>query len=230
MAEDNKEENKVPKTTPETKQEDALMARLNEIENNLKGTIDRQNEVIEAQSKTIEELKNRSNQSSNDEDEAILVDRQSAHTMRLPVVNGAPVIDGKLERVLGVQGLEYIINVKTADGKSYKFPFGCDIGRIDFGSEKLKDIEPVSYENVKTQNFKLQDIDNNDLTGASKIEKGKIVGEGNIIPEVDRSSGRPVATGRKIRTVVRSDVRHYTIEHDGKKHTISSEDLGSFRI
>lgn len=228
MAEDNKD--KTPKVVPEVKQEDALTERLNQIEDNLRGTIDRQNEVIEAQSKTIEELKNRPAQSPDEADDAILVDRQSAHTMRLPVVNGAPVIDGKLERVLGVQGLEYVINVKTADGKKYKFPFGCDVGRVDFGNEKMEGIEPVAYENVKTQNFKLQDIDNNDLTGASKIEKGKIVSEGNVIPEVDRSSGRPVMTGRKIRTVVRADVRYYTIEHAGKKHTISSEDLGKFRI
>lgn len=218
-------------TAPEQPQNDALSARLAEIEDNLKGTIERQNEVIENQNKTIEELKNRSqSETVSDVDEGILVDRQSAHTMRLPVVNEVPVIDGKLERVLGVQGVEYLMNVKTADGKKYKFPFGCDISKIDFSSEKLEGVEPVSYENVKTQDFKLQDIDNNDLTGASKIEKGKIVSEGNTIPEVDRSSGRPVMTGRKIRTVVRSDVRHYTIKHNGKKFTISSEDLGKFRI
>jgi hypothetical protein len=150
--------------------------------------------------------------------------------MRLPVVNDAPVIAGKLERVVGIEGLEYLMNVETADGKKYSFPFGCDIGRINFANEKLKGIETTSYENVKTLNFKLHDIDQNDLTGASKVEKGKIVGEGGVIPEVDRSSGRPILTGRKIRTVVRSDVRYYTIEHAGKKFTISSDELGNFRI
>jgi hypothetical protein len=225
---DNKE--KDTKTTTDTTAQDVLMARLAEIENNLKGTIERQNEVIENQNKTIEELKNRPTQSVDHTDEAILIDRQSAHTMRLPVVDGAPVIAGKLERVIGVPGLEYIMNVTTADNKKHSFPFGCDVNKLDFSNEKLKDIRPTSYETIRTENFKLQDVDTNDLTGASKVEKGKIVSEGNVIPEVDRSSGRPVMTGRKIRTVVRADVRHYTIEYGGKKFTISSNDLGNFRI
>lgn len=211
--------------------QDALNARLDEIENNLKGTIDRQNEVIEQQNKTIEELKNRPAQVMVDrEDEAILVDRQSAHTMRLPVVDGVPVIEGKLERVIGIAGLEYIMNVKTADGKKHSFPFGCDIAKLNFSDEKLKDVTPLSYETIGTANFKLQDVDTNDLTGASKVEKGKIISEGGVIPEIDRSSGRPQPTGRKIRTVVRADVRHYTIEYNGKKHTFTSDQLGGFRI
>lgn len=227
---DNKESKTVTEQT-EAASNDALMERLAEIETNLQGTIERQNEVIEKQNKTIEDLKNQpKSETVNDVDEGILVDRQSAHTMRLPVVNGAPVIDGKLERVIGVAGLEYLMNVKTADGKKYKFPFGCDISKIDFSSDKMEGVETISYENVETKDFKLQDIDQNDLTGASKIEKGKIQSEGNTIPEVDRSSGRPVMTGRKIRTVVRQDVRYYTIEHDGKKVKISSQDLGKFRI
>lgn len=214
----------------ETTPIDPISARLDEIENNFKGTIDRQTEIIEQQNRTIEELKNRTDNSVAREDELILVDRQSAHTMRLPVVDGAPVISGKLERIIGVEGLEYVINVNTADGKSYKFPFGSDVGRINFADDKIKDIQSTSYENIKTMNFKLQDIDTNDLTGASKVVKGQIVGEGGVISEIDRSSGRPMATGRKIRTVVRSDIRYYTIEYAGKKHVISSEDLGNFRI
>lgn len=223
-----KETNNTPEKGGE---QDVLLARLNEIETNFKGQIDRQAEIIEQQNKTIEELKNRKVSSSEEvEDTAILVDRRSAHTMRLPVVGEAPVIEGKLERVIGVAGLEYLMNVKTADGKKYKFPFGCDVSRIDFSSEKLEGVETTAYENIKAKDFKLQDIDENDLTGASKVEKGKIVGEGNVIPEVDRSSGRPQLTGRKIRTVVRQDVRHYTIEHDGKKHTLTSAQLGNIRI
>lgn len=223
-----KETNNTPEKGGE---QDVLLARLNEIETNFKGQIDRQAEIIEQQNKTIEELKNRKAPSSEEvEDTAILVDRRSAHTMRLPVVGDAPVIEGKLERVIGVAGLEYLMNVKTADGKKYKFPFGCDVSRIDFSSEKLEGVETTAYENIKAKDFKLQDIDENDLTGASKVEKGKIVGEGNVIPEVDRSSGRPQLTGRKIRTVVRQDVRHYTIEHAGKKHTLTSAQLGNIRI
>lgn len=214
----------------EIKEVDPIHARLDEIENNLKGTIDRQTEIIEQQNKTIEEMKNRPTTSVDRSDEAILVDRQSAHTMRMPVVDGAPVIEGKLERVIGVAGLEYLMNVKTADGKAYSFPFGCDVGRLDFNDKKLKDVQTTSYENIKTMDFTLQDVDTNDLTGASKVEKGKIVGEGGVISEVDRSSGRPMLTGRKIRTVVRADVRHYTIEYNGERFTITNDELGNIRI
>lgn len=215
--------------TKEDKELDPLTARLNEIEQNLKGTIERQAEVIEQQNKAIKELQNRPVNSSQD-DEGIVIDRKSAHTMRLPVVDGSPVINGKLERVIGIPGLEYLMKVETADGKTHLFPFGCDIRHIDFAHDKLKDVKPVAYETIETANFTLQDIDENDLTGASKVEKGKIVGEGNVITEVDRSTGRPVPTGRKIRTVVRADVRHYTIEYGGKKFSFTNEDLGNFRI
>lgn len=219
-------DNKDPK-----KELDPIHARLDEIENNLKGQIDRQTEVIEQQAKTIEELKSRPPAANVvDDNEGIILDRQSAHTMRMPVVDGAPVIHGKLERVIGVSGLEYLMNVKTADGKEYSFPFGCDVSRLDFGDKKLKDVQTTSYENIKTQDFKLQDVDTNDLTGASKVEKGKIVGEGGVISEVDRSSGRPMLTGRKIRTVVRADSRHYTIEYNGEKFSITNEELGNIRI
>lgn len=214
----------------EKNQVDPIAARLDEIENNLKGQIDRQTEVIEQQAKTIEELKNKPSSNESMEDDAILVDRKSAHTMSLPVVDGAPVIEGKLERVIGVKDLEYLMKVKTADKKEYSFPFGCNVNRLDFSDEKLKDVQTTSYENIKTQNFKLVDVDDNDLTGASKVEKGKIASEGNTIPEVDRSSGRPQLTGRKIRTVVRQDVRYYTIEHNGKKFTLSGSELGNIRI
>lgn len=210
---------------------DPINARLDAIESNLKGTIDRQNEVIENQNKTIEELKGRPTNAVMGEGEGIILDRQSAHTMRMPVVDGAPVIEAKLERVIGVQGLEYLMNVKTADGKEHSFPFGCDVGRLDFGDKKIKDIQTTSYENIKTLNFELQDTDNvGDLTGASKVELKKIVGEGGLVSEVDRSSGRPVSTGRKIRTVVRADIRYYTIMFNGEKFTLSSEELGNIRI
>lgn len=221
---------KTDKDPSNDKEIDTITQRLQDIESNLKGTIDRQSEIIEQQNKKIEELLSRKTSASSETDDAILVDRQSAHTMRLPVVNGVPVISGKLERVVGVPGIEYLMNVSTADGNKYSFPFGCDISRIDFSDTRLDGVQKASYETISTQDFKLVDIDENDLTGASKVEKGKIVGEGGVIPEVDRSSGRPVLTGRKIRTVVRADIRHYQIQFNGKKYSFTNEELGNFRI
>lgn len=212
------------------KEIDPVTARLDEMEKNLKGTIDRQTEVIESQNAIIEELRNSKNSTSSEIEEGIITDRQSAHTMRMPVVGDCPIIEAKLERIIGVAGLEYIMRTKTADGSEYLFPFGCDVGRLDFSDKKIKDIQTTSYENIKTMDFKLQDIDQNDLTGASKVEKGKIVGEGQLVAEIDRTGGRPVATGRKIRTVVRQDIRHYTIEYKGEKFTLTGDQLGNIRI
>jgi len=202
--------------------QDALHARLDEIQGKMQETID-------SQAKTIQELKDRPTRPS-DDDDGILVDRQSAHTMRMPVVDGVPVIKGKSERVTGIEGIDYLMKVETADSKKYSFPIGCDISKLNFTDSKLKGIESTSYENIKTKDFALQNIDTNDLTGASKVDKGQIVSEGNKIPEVDRSSGNPVMTGRKIRTVVRNDVRHYTIEHGGELFTIDNEMLGNIRV
>ena len=206
----------------DAKATDELSARLDKMQGEMQDT-------IESQAKIIEDLKNNPT-TAVVEDEAILVGRQSAHSMLLPVVEGAPVIAGKLERVVGIQGLENLMVVKTAGGKTYKFPIGCDISKLDFSDDKLEGVKTTSYENLETKKFKFQNIDENDKTGASKVEKDKIVGEGGNIPEIDRSSGMPMKTGRSIRTVVLRDVRTYTIEHDGKKFHISSEDLGNFRI
>ena len=207
-----------------------LDARLDRIEGELAEKIENQEEQIRKQGEVIEGLKKNSNVSSDDEDEGILVDRKSAHTMKLPVVEGVPVIEGKSERVIGVEGLEYVIKVETADGGKYTFPLGGDVSKINFNDKKLKDIQPTSYENLPTKDFALQNIDENDLTGASKVKKGKIIGEGGVINEVDRSGGTPVKTGRKIRTVVRADIRDYTIEFNGENYTISNKMLGNIRV
>lgn len=220
--------------TPEVKKEkvaiDPIHARLDAMQEAFDTKSEEQSKIINEQAKQIQELSARRASDSDDEDDGILVDRKSAHTMSLPVIDGAPVISAKLKRVVGVPGLEYIMEVETAAEKSYKIPMGADLGSLDFTNAKLEGVEAMTYQGLSQKKFELQDIDENDLTGASKVERGKIVSEGNVIPEIDRSSGRPVMTGRKIRTVVRSDVRYYTIEHDGKKFTLSSTDLANIRI
>lgn len=224
-----KDETKDKNTTTPKKEIDPISARLDKMENEMKSTIEEQAKTIEEQAEAIRELQKRPSM-INDEDEGILVDRQSANKMSLPVVGDVPVIAGYLEPVVGIPGLEYLMCVTTADGKKYKFPIGCDIKRLDFNDERLAGVERTTYETIKTVKFELQDIDENDLTGASKVQKGQVVAEGGLVAQVDRSSGEPRLTGKKIRTVVRRDIRHYTIEYKGKKITLSSEELGNFRI
>ena len=88
----------------------------------------------------------------------------------------------------------------------------------------------TSYENLDSAKFSLVDIDPNDKAGASKVELNKVVSEGTPVAEIDRSTGQPVATGRKVRTTVRRNLRHYTIDVDGKKFTFSEDELASIRI
>ena len=133
-------------------------------------------------------------------------------------------------RALVVQSSGFLFDVVNADGEKFEVPFGCDIKKLDFSSESIKDLYKTSYENLQSEKFELIDIDENDLTGASKVEKGEIVSDGALVPEIDRSSGTPTATGRKVRTSVRKDVRHYTIKFGGKKFTFTNEDLANIRI
>lgn len=229
------QDNKTPKTptnTPlvpvENKTNDALNARLDTIENGLKVDL----EESQAQVKELTDKVNTLSRTNNGQPQDDIVDtkRRSAHIMQLPVIEGAPVIASEITNVLGTPGIEMIAKVKNANGKEFEVPFGCDVKKLDFTLDSVENLYKTSYENLQSEKFELVDIDENDLTGASKVEKGTIVSEGSLVPEMDRSTGTPTATGRKVRTMVRKDVRHYTIKFGGKKFTLTNEDLANIRI
>lgn len=206
---------------------DLLNERLDAIENGLKADLEESKSQV---ADLTEALKKANKSNSRDSDEVVDTERRSAHIMELPVIDGSPIVKSSISGVLGIKGIEMIASVETADGKKYDVPFGCDVKQVDFQTEATENLYKISYENLSSEKFELEDIDPNDLTGASKVEKGQIVSEGGLIPEVDRSTGTPVATGRKIRPKVRKDVRHYTIKHNGKKITFTNEDLANIRI
>lgn len=226
----NPNENKTPNPNnnppKDNKENDALSARLDQIENGLKAQLEEKDAQIAELSKNLNTLARSRN--GQPQDDIVDTERKSANSMRLPVIEGSPVIKSEIKRVLGVKGLDLVAHVTTADKKEYKVPFGCDIKAIDFSQEAMKDLYTTSYENLQSMKFSLVDV--TDLSGASKVEKGKVVSEGNPVAEIDRSSGTPVATGRKVRTSVRRDIRHYTIDVDGKKFVLSQDDLASIRI
>jgi hypothetical protein len=207
---------------------DLITARLDAIENGLKAEL----EESRAETASLREaIKNVSKSNANSfEDDVVDTARRSAHVTSLPVIDGVPIVWARSSPVTGMEGIELIMIAKDANGKEFTIPFGCNVGKVDFSDKKLKDVHQTSYENLKTQKFELQDIDENDLTGASKIEKGKVVDEGSVVPEMDRSSGTPMPTGRKIKTTVKADARHYTILFDGKKITLTDKELGNIRI
>tara|TARA_R110000851_G_scaffold96046_1_gene208417 strand:+ start:6023 stop:6694 length:672 start_codon:yes stop_codon:yes gene_type:complete len=218
------EENKVP-TTPQP--DNALMERLEAMENGLKVNLEKSQKQVKELSDKVNSLTKGNNQV---EDDIIETARKSAHIMQLPVIEGAPIIASVISAVHGIKGMELVADVKNADGDKFKVPYGCDVRKLDFANVNLKDFYKTSYENLNSEKFELVDIDKSDLTGASKVNKGEIVSQGSPVPQIDRSTGSPVFTGKKVRTVVLKDVRDYTIKFNDKKFTFTNEDLASIRM
>ena len=213
--------------TPEQKSDDALNARLDLIENGLKVQLEERDAEIADLAETVKNLSKNGNHS---EDEIVETERRSANKMSLPMIEGAPIVKSEITAVLGVPGLELIASVENAKGEKFEVPFGCKTKDLDFTLKALKDVYTTSFEKLDSETFDLQDIDEDDLTGASKVDKKVVVSEGTLIPEIDRSSGLPVPTGRKIRTKVKKHVRYYTIKFGDEKFTLTNTELENIRI
>ena len=203
---------------------DEVTKRLDEIEHGLKVELEESRKQVEELSQKLSSLSNKNNVG----EETIDVERRSANSITLPIIEGAPVIKSEIVAVKDIEGIEMLAKVENADGKKFTVPFGCNVKNVDFTQDNTKDLYQTSYENLESGTFELVDIV--DLTGASKVEKGKIVSVGTPVDEVDRSSGVPVLTGRKIKAVVRRDVREYTIQYNGKKFRFTGDDLANIRI
>jgi hypothetical protein len=224
---DEKENNNVTPEVPQEAPNDAVMERIQQIEDGLKVQLEEKDaQIAELQ----QDIKNAARNNNQPQDDVVDTARRSAHIISLPVIEGSPIIKSEMSSVLGVKGLEMIAKVENAAGEKFEVPFGCDIKRLDFSDKSLKDLYKTSYENLSAEKFELVDIDENDLTGASKVEKGLVSSEGTLIPEIDRSTGTPIATGRKVRTTVRKDVRHYSFMADGKKVILTNEELANIRV
>ena len=206
------------------KKQDAVMERLDQIENGLKVELEESRKEVAEMKKNISNLSHSDNQ-----DEIVDTARKSAHTISLTVIGGAPIVKSSISSVLGIEGLELMAEVKNARGDKYTVPFGCDIKKLDFSKENLEGVYKTSFESLNTEKFKLVNIDQNDLTGASKVEYKKVISEGQPVNEIDRSTGTPRATGKKVRAVVMRDVREYTIEFEGKKFKLTEDDLANIR-
>ncbi len=211
---------------PKEEVNDVVMKRLDEMETGLKADLEASNKKVKELTDTVKKLSNKDDQS---EDDIVDTERKSANIMSFPVIDGAPIVKSKMTKVVSIKGVEIMAEVTTADGKEYKIPVGCDMTKLDFTEDNLKDVHQTSFENLETVKFKLIDIAEGDLTGASKVQLKKIIHEGSLIPEISRTSGSPVPTGRKIRTVVRRDIRHYTIKYNDKKFTFTGEELANIR-
>lgn len=117
--------------------------------------------------------------------------------------------DGQVVRGISVAEIE------TIDGKKEKMPFG---------STAMND-----YLQLPFKKFKLvkQINDGVEKSGCSKIERGQVIYDGGLVPEVVYKDNIPTRTGRMINQLVKKDVRYYTIEIDGKEYEMSEFQIQS---
>lgn len=149
-------------------------------------------------------------------------ERKPAEYVTLAVIDGMPIIDMKLEKELAQdhKGDMYIKNYKAI----------CQVFGNDDPVEITYGVEgrPDDFLNLPRKTFKLTNQDPNDLSGASKVQRGVVISKDGTVPEIDRSSGVPVRTGKMVELVTKRDKRWYTIivdEETGETCELSEDKL-----
>lgn len=183
------------------------------------------NKVDELSSKVdnLVNLFERKEASDEDEDNNVVSgDRSVPEELRIRAFKGMPIIkvkttteekitpDGQVIRGISTASFE------TVDGKKEKMPFG---------STAMND-----YLQLPVTKFKLvnQIIDDgSEKSGCSRIEKGKVIHDGGLVPEVIYKDNKPTTTGRMIKQQVKKDVRYYTVEIEGKEYELSEFQIQS---
>lgn len=149
-------------------------------------------------------------------DEIIDTQRNFPTEMTLVSYNGKPVLDvkqvTKYKKVDGQIVGEYQEATCTVYGMDK--PFITTFGDIN---------NPEDYLNLPRLTYTL--TDQADLSGASKIEANVPVKSSGLVEVIDRSSGEPVPTGKKIQQNVYRDIRWYTVLVDGEKVVIHEDKL-----
>ncbi len=161
----------------------------------------------------------RAAQESANSDEVVVEERKPAEIMKLASYEGKPIIDCKLQKV-----------IKT-DERGNRFEAGMEahctvFGRKDIFVTTYGNLEnPDDFLNLPRIDYKLTEQNTADLSGASNIEYKKVISKGDYVDEIDRSSGHPVRTGRKVQLVEVNDIRHYTILVGDEKVTLSQDKI-----
>lgn len=149
-------------------------------------------------------------------------ERQPAKLIRLATYKGAPItkmrlvektaIDGKGQTV--INGMEAICSVVGIDKEV----------KITYGDMK----NPEDYLNLPRKDFEMTDFMDGEegLSGASRIERNKVVATQGTVPENILSSDNAlVPTGRMIPVTEKRNVRYYTIIVNGEKVELSEDNL-----
>lgn len=194
------------------KTEKATEVKTTEVDNStltevLEGMKAMREENAKLQSR-IEELSKEKRVEGNDD--IVSAERKPADNMTLVVIDGKPIIDMQLEPEMAVdhKGNEYMRRMQaTCHVFGKKEPVHLSYGEIS---------NPKDFLNLPRKKFKLINQDPSELSGASKILRNQVVDNFGTTPEIDRSSGTPVRTGKMVELVTRKSIRYYTIDVDGE--------------
>lgn len=152
-------------------------------------------------------------------DEEVEQDRRPAGSVKIATYEGSPIIDMKLEKnIERNHNGEMIIKNYKAICKIHGNDETVELTYGELGN-------PLDYLNLPREKYALTDQDSSDLSGASKIEHNQIISRGEKVDEIDRSSGLPVKTGKKIELVTRNDIRYYTIVVGDDKVTLRQDKI-----
>lgn len=132
-------------------------------------------------------------------------ERKPSQYITLAVIDDMPIIDMRLEKELATdhRGDVYIRNYKAV----------CQVYGQDEPVTITYGVEgnPTDFLNLPRKTFQFTNQDLNDLSGASRVQKGVVMSKDGTVPEIDRSSGVPVRTGKMVELVTKRDKRWYTI-------------------
>lgn len=203
------------------KENKELKAKLDLVE---KAKLESDSKVDELSSKVdnLVNLFERKQASDKEEgDNVVSGDRSVPEFLSARSFEGMPIIkvSTKTEEKITADGQVIrgisIANIETIDGKKEKMPFG---------STAMND-----YLQLPFKKFKLvkQINDGSEKSGCSRIERGQVIHDGGLVPEVVYKDNIPTRTGRMIKQLVKKDVRYYTIEIDGKEYEMSEFQIQS---
>ena len=159
--------------------------------------------------------------SDKDGDDVVTGERNVPTELRIRAFNNMPIIKVKTttdEKITDdgqvIRGIS-TSNIETIDGQKAKMPFG---------STAMND-----YLQLPVKKFKLvkQIDDGSEKSGCSRIERGQVLHDGGLVPEVKYMDNKPVATGKMVKQQVKKDVRYYTIEIEGKEYELSEFQIQS---
>lgn len=177
-------------------------------------------EQMATQNEVIADLRSRlGQQESKDPDAPVVMDkkRQPPSDLLLAAIEGKPITDMKLSKITKVNdngqtvimGLEATCNVFGQDE-----PIKITYGDMD---------NPNDYLNLPRVRFKL--VEQLDESGASKIERDKVITSEGVVDEKREVDNRLVATGRKVQLATWDDVRYYTIMVGDEKLTLEQSKI-----